>query len=60
MPATARLLAVGLLLLGAAAAAEAQVHLYGRVIEDASAQPIAGADVVLHDARGRVVASRTT
>lgn len=60
MPATARLLAVGLLLLGAAAAAEAQVHLYGRVIEDASEQPIAGADVVLQDARGRVVASRTT
>jgi hypothetical protein len=47
------LLAVVLALSLAPAAASAQVHLHGRVVEDASGRPITGATVVLQDLRGR-------
>ncbi len=54
-----RLLTAVFLLLGATAA-DAQVHLHGRVIEDALEQPIVNATVVLQDARGRRLARRIT
>lgn len=47
-------------LLLSAVAAEAQVHLHGRVIEDGSERPIANATVVLQDSRGRGLARRIT
>lgn len=53
------LLAITALIL-CAAAADAQVHLHGRVIEDVSEQPIAGATVLLQDARGRSLAQKVT
>jgi hypothetical protein len=58
MPRTRCLLA-GLLLLGATGA-EAQVRLHGRVIDDASSEAVAGASVVMQDARGRAVARQLT
>lgn len=56
---THRLLAAIFLLLWATVA-DAQVHLHGRVIEDASEQPIVNATVVLQDARGRRLARQIT
>lgn len=40
--------------------ADAQVHLYGRVIEDGSQQAIAGATVELQTTRGRRIARQVT
>lgn len=54
------LLAAAGLLLAAAPAADAQVQLQGRVIDDAGEQPIGGADVLLQDARGRRLAQQIT
>jgi len=52
-------LAAVFLVLGAAHAG-AQVHLHGRVIEDASGDAIGGATVSLHDGRGRRIGRATT
>ncbi len=54
-----RLLATAFLLLGATAA-DAQVHLHGRVIEDTSEQPIVGATVILQNAQGHRLARQIT
>lgn len=56
---TRHILAAVLLLLSAVAA-DVQVHLHGRVIEDTSEQPIVNATVVLQDARGRRLARQIT
>lgn len=48
------------LLLACASAAEAQVRVHGRVIEDATERPIAGATVDLEDPRGRRLARNIT
>lgn len=58
MPRTALLLAA--CLATGAVAAEAQVQLHGRVIEDASSEPVAGATVLLQDAGGRTIARQTS
>lgn len=56
---THRLLAAVFLFL-CATAADAQVHLHGRVIEDGSEQPIVNAAVVLQDGYGRRLARQIT
>lgn len=59
MQAFCRLIGAGLLLL-CATVADAQVHLFGRVIENTTEQPVIGATVVLQDGRGRRLAQRIT
>jgi hypothetical protein len=49
----AHLIAVALSLAVVPAAAGAQVHINGRVVEGASGQPVAAATVLLQDGRGR-------
>jgi hypothetical protein len=59
MQRAATILVAGLLL-ACVTAVDAQVHLHGRVIDDASEEPIAGATVTLVDTRGRRLDRRVT
>jgi hypothetical protein len=56
----AHLIAVALPLALIPAAAGAQVHLHGRVVENASGQPVAAATVVMQDGRGRDLQRQVT
>jgi hypothetical protein len=53
------LLAAALLVAAASSPAAAQVHLFGRVADERTGAPIAGAHVVLMDHTGRRLAART-
>lgn len=52
-------LVAAVVLVGAASPAAAQVHLFGRVADERTGEPIPGAQVVLIDSFGRRMASRT-